>query len=224
MAIKPKGIIFDIDGTLLDSNTAHAQAWVEALKEFGYDVPFEKMRKLIGMGGDKLLPEAIKVEKDSPQGKEISERRTALFKEKYLPSLKATSGARNLLSQLKQAGVKLVIATSAKDNELDGLLKAGQIGEFFEEKTTSSDAKNSKPDPDIIQAALQKLELDAIRVIMVGDTPYDIEAASKAGVKTIALRCGGWSDSELAGAVDIYDDPADLVENYLPKILYTPHE
>lgn len=217
MSAEIKGVIFDIDGTLLDSNLAHAQAWEETFKEFGHEVPLEKIKRLIGMGGDKLLPEAVSLEKDSPQGKEMSERRTALFKEKFLPKLRPTPGARDLVSWLKSEGVKLVIATSANKDELDSLLKAANVAEFFEEKTTSSDAKNSKPDPDIIQAALKKLALPTENVVMIGDTPYDVEAATKAGVPTIGLLSGGWSAAELQNAIATFDNPADMLHNLRPK-------
>lgn len=207
-----KGVILDVDGTLVNSNDAHTHAWVEAMVEQGYEVEFEKVRRLIGMGGDKLLPKAIGVEKESPEGEKMSERRTEIFKERYLPKLQAFPQVRELLEHFKEGGMKLAVASSAKKDELDDLLKVAQATDLVETTTSSDDAEESKPDPDIIQVALHKLGLNASQVVMLGDTPYDIEAARKAGVATIALRCGGWPDPDLKDAIAIYDDPAQLLE------------
>lgn len=207
-----KGILFDIDGTLVLSNDQHAKAWEDAFNAHGYDVPYEDIRRLIGMGGDKLIttlrPELTDSEGD---GKKIKELRTKIFQEKYAASLKPAPGARELLQAVKELGLKMVAASSAKADELGTLLKAAKVDDLLTEATTSDDAENSKPDPDIVLTALDKIGLDAGEVGMVGDTPYDIEAARKAGVLMVALRCGGWSDKDLAGAVAIYDNPADLL-------------
>lgn len=208
-----QGVLFDVDGTLIDSNDAHAYAWVEALAEQGHQVPFEQVRRLIGMGGDKLLPTVTGLEKDSPQGKQISERRGQIFRRSYLPTLRPFPGTRQLLQRLREAGYKLAIATSAQPSELEDLLKVAKITEFFQEESSSGDTSQSKPDPDIIQIALKKTGLEPAAALMIGDTPYDIEAAEKAGVKVLAFRCGGWQDSDLSGAIAIYTDPSDLLNN-----------
>ncbi|MDQ6693742.1 MAG: HAD family hydrolase [Chloroflexota bacterium] len=205
------GVLLDVDGTLIDSNDAHAHAWVKALQKGGYTVPFEKIRKLIGMGSDNLLPETAGVTKDSPQGKKMSDDWKDIFEKEYLAGLKSFPGTRELLKSLKERGVKMVVASSAEAELLDKLLKVAGTDGLLEDVTSSSDAKNSKPDPDIVQAALKRLGCPASNTIMLGDTPYDIEAAGKAGVRVIALRCGGWSDEELEGAVAIFQDPADLL-------------
>jgi phosphoglycolate phosphatase-like HAD superfamily hydrolase len=209
-----RGIILDVDGTLVDSNDEHAKAWVEAMGEYGFDVPFERVRPLIGMGSDKLLPEAIGVESESDMGKRIGERRSEIFKGRYLPSLEAFSGAHDLLERMHDEGLKLVVASSAKKDELDDLLKITGAADLIEEKTSGDDAEHTKPDPDIIHAALDQLGLPPGKVLMLGDTKYDVEAATRAGVATIALRCGGSSDEDLKGALAIYDDPADLLARY----------
>src|SRR5829696_4296497 len=113
MAKPVRGIILDIDGTLVDSNDAHARAWVEALAEHGIQVPFEKVRRLIGMGGDKLMPRVCGIREDSPEGKKISKRRKEIFRERYLPSLRPCRGARELLQRMHAGGLKLVVASSA---------------------------------------------------------------------------------------------------------------
>jgi|SRR5215213_2247310 len=214
MAKPVRGVILDVDGTLVDSNDAHARAWVEALAEHGIEAEFEKVRRLIGMGGDKLLPEIAGVEEGTPLGKRISDRRGEIFKEKYLPSVRPLPGSRELLKRMKEEGLKLVVASSAKEDELKPLLEIAGAADLIAEKTSSDDAENSKPDPDIIQAALDSAGLSAEEAIMLGDTSYDIEAARKAGVSVIALRSGGWKDEDLPGAVAIYDDPADLLAHY----------
>jgi HAD superfamily hydrolase (TIGR01509 family) len=210
-----KGVLLDIDGTLVLSNDAHARAWVEAFVHFDYKVKFEDVRRLIGMGSDKLMPKVIpKLDSESGEGKDISVYRSKIFLEKYSPRLEPTPGSRELVKLLLSSGFKLMIASSAKENELQALLKAAKVDDLLKEATTSADADNSKPDPDIIQAALDKINIPATQVLMVGDTPYDIEAATKAGVKTVAVRCGGWQDADLKNAIAIYNDPMGIVSNY----------
>ena len=150
-------VIFDVDGTLVDSNDAQARSWVDALKEFGYSVPFEKVRPLIGMGGDKVLPETIDVQKNSEKGKQISKRRSEIFKEKYLPTIQAFPGAQELLDRMREQGLKLAIASSAQPDELRSLLQIVGAADLIEDKTSSEDAKRSKPDPDIMQVTLKKV-------------------------------------------------------------------
>jgi HAD superfamily hydrolase (TIGR01509 family) len=209
-----QGIIFDIDGTLVDSNDAHAQSWVETFAEAGYDVPFAAVRPLIGMGGDKLLPKTIGIRHDSEEGKKLSKRRSEIFRKKYLPNLRPLEGSRALVLRVRSEGLKAIVATSAKDEELKGLLEAAEVADLMEEKATASDAKRSKPDPDIVEAAIKESGTSPKNLVMIGDTPYDIEAASKAKVRTIAFRSGGWTDEALAGAVEVFDGPADLLAHY----------
>ncbi|HSN87985.1 MAG TPA: HAD family hydrolase [Thermoanaerobaculia bacterium] len=208
-----RGVLLDVDGTLVDSNDAHADAWVRALREHGHDVTFETIRPLIGMGGDNLLPAAVGLENDSEEGKKIGERRGEIFKE-LLPSITAFPGTRDLVLLLRNNGFKLAVATSAPDKEVDPLLEIAEVRDLLKIQTSADDAENSKPDPDIIRAALGKLGLPARETVLLGDTRFDIEAAGKAGVKVIALRCGGAPDAELAGALAVYEDPEDLVERF----------
>ena len=184
------------------------------MAEHGLAVPFERVRPLIGMGGDKLLPQTIGVSKDSEAGRRIDERRGRLFMERYLPQLRALPGARDLLLRMRQDGLRLVIASSASEQEVEQLLKIAGVEDIVRLKTSSGDADQSKPAPDIVQAALEQANLAPDGAVMVGDTPYDIEAARKAGIATIALRSGGWKDEELTGAIAIYDDPADFLAHY----------
>lgn len=209
-----RGVILDLDGTLIASNDAHAQAWVDALDEHGYTVAYKDVRALIGMGGDNLLPELIGIEKDTDEGKAISERRKTIINERYLADVRATPGVRSLLRRMHSDGLELVLATSAQADELDRLLAIAEVGDMISQKTSASDAESSKPDPDIVQAALERLGCAADEVLMLGDTPYDITAAGKAGIRVVALRTGGFDDTSLAGALAIYDDPADLLAHY----------
>ena len=205
-------VLLDIDGTLVESNDAHARAWVKALAESGRNVPFEAVRPLIGMGGDKLLPKVCGLDAGSREGKRASDRRQEIFRTEYLPHLRPCRGARELLDLLTARAYKLVAASSAKKAELDPLLKVCGADRVIEAATSSDDAEASKPDPDILHAALKEIGLPATAAVMLGDTPYDVEAARRAGVKVIALRCGGWGDADLA-ADAIYDDPADLARH-----------
>ncbi len=214
MPSRLKGILLDIDGTLVDSNNAHALAWQEVLQEFGRVVPFEEVRRRIGMGGDKLLAELAGVQEDSPLGRRISSRRGDLFKSRYLPVLRPFPGVRELLSRMRRDGLKMVIATSAAEDEMKALLEIAGAAGIIEDETSPDDAGSSKPDPDIVQTALKKSGFDPGEVMMLGDTPYDVRAAAAAGVEAIALRCGGWRDEDLAGASAIYDSPADLLAHY----------
>lgn len=203
--------LLDIDGTLIDSNDAHAACWVEALARFGYNVEFARVRRLIGKGGDKLLPEVSGLDKDSERAKEILEYRRSLFLDRYVPRLRPFADARALLVRMREQGLELVVATSAHEQELDPLLQVLDAKELLSRTTSSSDANHSKPDRDIIEVALSKCGANPEDAIMLGDTPYDIEAAARARVPTVALRCGGWNDDELRGALAVYDDPADLL-------------
>jgi HAD superfamily hydrolase (TIGR01509 family) len=210
-----RGVLLDIDGTLLDSNDAHASSWADVFGESGYDIRFEHVRPLVGMGGDKLVPILTGLDHESPRGKQLAERKKAVFDEKYLPHLQPTRGARRFLEHLLAEGLTLVIATSAGGDEMRQLLDRAGVADLIHEATSSGDVESSKPDPDVIGAALKKGRLRSDEVVMVGDTPYDIAAAAKAGVPTIALRCGGWwDDLSLGGAVAIYADPADLLAQY----------
>jgi HAD superfamily hydrolase (TIGR01509 family) len=210
----PRPVIFDIDGTLVDSNDAHAHAWVDSLAEAGHDVTFERVRPLIGMGGDKVLPELVGMDQDSPEGKRLAKRRGEIFRERYFPAVQGLPGAQELVSHLASQGHPLAVASSARKEELQGLLRCAGVDRLIALRTSSSDAGQSKPDPDVIQAALENLGCAASEAVMVGDTPYDIQAARRAGVEAIAFRSGGWGDADLAGAIAIYDGPAHLRREY----------
>lgn len=209
-----RAVIFDVDGTLVDSNDAHAQAWVQALDEHGRHVEFSRVRPLIGMGSDKLLPTLTGISTGTPEGQALVERRREIFLHDFVAQLHPTPGAQRLLEWLRDERMTLGIATSAHEDELAALLHVAGVSKFFEATTTSDDADRSKPDPDIVSAAMRRTGCPANDTIMIGDTPYDVEAAQRAGIRIIALRTGGWSDADLRGALAIYDSPEDLVERF----------
>lgn len=208
-------VLLDIDGTLIASNDAHARAWVASLAEFGYAVTFERVRPLIGMGGDKILPELVGLDPESTEAKRLADVRGEMFRTRELPHLEATPGARDLLLRFRADGYELSVATSARADDVKATLQQAGVDDLIETATSSDDAERSKPDPDIVRAALQRSRRPASHAVMLGDTPYDIEAATRARVRIVALRCGGWwSDKSLSGAEAVYDDPATLLARY----------
>lgn len=207
----PKAILFDIDGTLVDSNDAHANAWVRAFEEAGVPVEFAKVRCAIGMGGDKLMPAVAGIEEDSPLGRRVSTRRGEIFKADYLPTLRAFPGAGALVRAIQSRGLTPVAASSATRDELEALLHIAGAPSLAGQSASGDDAEQTKPAPDIVHAALQRARASAEQAIMIGDTPYDVEAALRAGVRTIAFRCGGWNASALKDAIAVYDGPSDLL-------------
>ena len=209
-----KAVILDIDGTLLWSNSAHAMAFTEAAESLGLDAGYSKIFELIGKGTDKLIPEAFGVEEDSVVGKKLARLKAKIFKERFLPHLGPTPGARQLLEALKSKGLIRVVATSSGRKDVARLLERAQVKDLIDDTTTADDADNSKPDPDILQAALDKLTATPEQAVMVGDTPYDVEAANRASIRCLAVRCGGWHDESLIGAAAIYDDPADILTHF----------
>ena len=180
--------LLDVDGTLVDSNDAHARSWVQAIEESGRHVDYERVRKRIGEGGDKLLPETTGVDTESPEGKRIAARRAEIFRRDYLPKLRAFDGARDLLLALRARDFALVVATSAPAEEMSSVLKQTGLLDLIHRAASSSDAKQSKPDPDIVLAALRTVHSAPEDAVMLGDTPYDVEAARKAGVAIVCLR------------------------------------
>jgi HAD superfamily hydrolase (TIGR01509 family) len=206
-----EAVLFDVDGTLIDSNDAHARAWVAALAEAGIQVPFERIRPLIGQGGDRILPAVAGLSDEEEPGKTIAARRSALFEERELGGIGPQPGAKALLEAVRARGARVVVATSAKRDELDGLLARADLGPLVDVATTSDDADSSKPAPDIVHSALKKAGVAPEAAVFVGDTRWDVEAARNAGVACVALRCGGMDPASLAGADAVYEDPAELL-------------
>ncbi len=211
-----KAVIFDVDGTLLDSVDLHAQAWVEALRDFGHEVAFDDVRREIGKGGDQLVPVFLSAAEVQEKGKALEEHRGKLFKARYIDQVKAFPAVRALFERLLADGQKIALASSAKEDELKHYEEVADIVDLIHAETSSDDAEKSKPHPDIFQAAIKKLGgINPTEIVVVGDTPHDAVAATKAGLRTVGVTCGGWSEEDLrgAGCVAIFKDPADLLEN-----------
>jgi HAD superfamily hydrolase (TIGR01549 family) len=211
-------VIFDIDGTILDSVDLHALAWQEAFAHFGRPIPFDKIRSQIGKGGDQLLPVFLDENEREKIGHDLEEFRSALFKSKYLPQVKPFPAVRELFQTIKAAGKRLALASSAKGDELRVFERIANVEDLVEVETSSADAERSKPYPDIFEAAIRKLGNGVPRenIVVVGDSPHDAEAASRARLKTVGVLCGGFPKADLvrAGCIAIYQDPEDLLRNF----------
>ena len=212
-----KAVIFDVDGTLVDSVDFHAEAWRDAFADFGRQFDLQTIRGQIGKGGDQLLPVFLSPEEIEREGKKLEEHRGHILKERYLQRIQPFPSVPELFRRILDDGRKIALASSAKSEELQFYKDRAGIADLVHTETSSSDAEKSKPHPDIFQAALERLP--GIRpedAIVVGDTPYDAEAAAKAGVRTIGLLCGGWTEDKLrnAGCVAVFKDPADLLAHY----------
>jgi len=212
-----KAVIFDVDGTLIDTVDLHAACWVEALKRHGIDVRFEDMRLQIGKGGDQILHGLLPPDTIAEQGEAIQAFRSDLFERDYRPKARAFPGVRPLFERIRAAGQRVVLASSGTADEVERYKEIAGVADLIEGATSSDDAERSKPFPDIFQAALAKLApLGPHEALVVGDTPYDAEAARASGLKSVGVLCGGFPEEALrsAGCIAVFQGPADLLENY----------
>jgi HAD superfamily hydrolase (TIGR01509 family) len=212
-----RAVIFDMDGTLVDSVDLHARAWQDAFRDFGHEFELKAIRAQIGKGGDQLLPVFLTFEEIDEKGPDLETHRGLILKERYLSQIKSFPKVTELFNRIRADGIKIVLASSAKAEELQTYKKIAGIEGLIDFETSSDDAEKSKPHPDIFQAALAKLEgVHTSEVIVIGDSPYDAEAAGKAGLSTIGFLCGGFPEAMLraAGCFAIYDGPADLLAGY----------
>ena len=217
-----KAVIFDIDGTLVDSVDLHARAWQDAFAHFGKQFPFEKIRYQIGKGGDQLLPVFLSEREIEEFGDELTEYRGELFKREYMPRVVAFPSVRELFERIRRDGKRIALASSAKKEELTEYKRIANIEDLVEDEASADDAEKSKPHPDIFEAALKQLgDISVDEAVAIGDTPYDAEAAGRLRLRTIGVRCGGFPEEELlaAGAIAIYDGPADLLARYEESII-----
>jgi HAD superfamily hydrolase (TIGR01549 family) len=218
-----KALLLDLDGTLVDSTQAHSRAWMRAFERFGYNVPVERICRWIGMGSDKLLQQVDStLREDGEPGKTISRLHRELFMSDYAGSLEATNGARELLQRLGDEKLLRVIASSAESGDIAVVLRVAKIDELVDIIAGAGDAKRTKPDPDIVIAAMRKARVHPEEAAYVGDTPYDVIAAHSAGVIAIAVTCGAWEAGELRDADAVYRDPADLANHLAESPLCRP--
>ncbi|MGI4756073.1 MAG: HAD family hydrolase [Janthinobacterium lividum] len=211
-----KAVLCDIDGTLLDSNAFHAESWKRTFEHFGFPADFEAVVKQIGKGGDYLLPCFVPEDKLPALEKDLKAFRKQLFQREYLDRIVPFSDARRLLERMRQQGLRIAVATSSEKEDLEIFKTILKIHDLVEEQATASDAEQAKPEPDIFLAALEMLKIAPDEALALGDTPWDVEAAKKAGVATVAVQSGGWKKEELqeAGALAVYVDVADIVRNF----------
>ena len=209
-----KAILFDIDGTLVDSNDFHILAWAEAFKQFGHEFRLAEIHEQVGKGGDNLLP-ALLPDIGEEGTEQLKKAHGDLFKQHYFGRLKPFPGAVDLLRRCREAGYTVVLASSASgtelDHHLDDVLGARKL---VDDWTSADDVGHSKPCPDIFVTAAQKAGVAPDEALVIGDTPYDIQAASDAGIRTVAVRSGGFRDDQLSGAIAIFDDVAELLERF----------
>lgn len=204
-----RAVLFDVDGTLLDSNDAHAHAWLDVLRGHGRDIPYEHIRSRMGMRDDELVRELASVDPDSVEGRTLLERRSAVFRAHYLPDLGPLPGARVLVDRVRSRGLRCVVVTMSGASDILELLRAAAVADLVDMIVTDEDGPITSG-TNLVEHALERLGLSPNEAIFVGDTPYDVAAARGAGVPCIALRSGGCRDRELAGATAIYEGPAEL--------------
>jgi membrane protein len=213
MAIK--AVFFDVDGTLVDSNEQHVNAWAFAFREEGHPQEIDDIRAQIGKGGDLLVPTLLP-EADNAVRARLSKRHGEHFKDSYLDNVRAFDGASDLVRKVHASGAMVVLASSAKQDELDHYADMLDIKECLAATTSIDDVETSKPAPDIFGTALKKVGITADEAVVVGDTVYDVEAALKAGIVTIGLTSGPFDETQLkdAGAITVYANAADLLRDF----------
>jgi phosphoglycolate phosphatase-like HAD superfamily hydrolase len=213
---RPKAVLFDVDGTLVDTNDLHAAAWREAFLNFGLDKPVEEIRWQIGKGGDNLIP-SLFPDIGQPEREEMESFRGELFKRDYLARATPFPGVRDLFARLAADGTRIVLASSSHSEDVDYYLSLIGCADLVSATTSKDDVENSKPCPDIFAAALGRVApLGADEAAVVGDTPWDAKAAGKLGLRTVGFRSGGFPDEALteAGACELYDGPGDLLARF----------
>jgi phosphoglycolate phosphatase-like HAD superfamily hydrolase len=208
------GVLFDVDGTLVDSTYLHTMAWWHAFRAAGFNVPMAAIHRAVGMGGDKLVAHLLPPDRDASQDTSVMDAHAAIFST-YWPSLRAFDGARDLLVQCCEVGLGVALASSAREADLQMLRSALHSDAFIHAATSADDAKQSKPEPDILVAALDAIGVRAQDSVYVGDAVWDVYAADKLGIPTIGVTCGGTSEAELreAGVVEVYSGPRELLNN-----------
>jgi len=211
-----QAVLCDIDGTLVESNWLHARAWQVAFAEMGIKLELEEIRRQIGKGGDELIPVFVSWWKRDAVKEPLEAYRKFVFQHDYLARVKPLPKVREFLLRVKAEGIKVALSSSASKEDLLAYKRIANMEDLIDVETSADDADKSKPHPDIFDVTLRKLQLQAKDCIALGDTPYDAEAAGRAGLRTIGVTTGGWSHDELmsAGCVEVYESVAELLERF----------
>ncbi|RRA50033.1 HAD family hydrolase [Acidipila sp. EB88] len=209
-------LLTDIDGTLVDSNALHAEAWRRTFEHFGIETDLAQMWSQIGKGGDQVIPIFVPKADQERLEESIKKFRKDIFHRDYMARIVAFSKSRELLQKVKHSGMQIVIASSSEKEDLGTYGKIVKMDDLIDEASSSADAENSKPEGDIFAAAMKKVNAKPAQCIALGDTPWDAQAARKCDVPTIGLTCGGWKRQDLldAGCIEVWQDPADLLLHY----------
>lgn len=215
--VSPKAAIFDMDGTLVDSVDLHAKAWQDALRHFGKEIPFDDVRSQIGKGGDQIVPFFFRAEEANRISENLRNYEKQIFRDRYMKRTRAFPGVRQLFERIRAAGLKTALATSSPELELSYNKRLANIEDLLDAQSTGDDTERSKPHPDIFHAVLNQLDgISAEEAIAVGDSPYDAQAATHAGMRAVGFRCGGFPEDSLrdAGCIAIFDGPEDLLRRF----------
>ena len=211
-----RAFIFDIDGTLVDSNDLHVQSWDRAFRHFGKTFPIEALRDQIGKGSDQYIPQFLTADEIKSFGKQLDDYRSEIFRKEYLPKVRPFPKVRELFGRIKDDRKRVVLASSGKQKDTEYYVDLLKIDHLIEGYVSGDEADRSKPAPDIFTACLDKFKLVRNESIVIGDTRFDVEAAARAGLPSIGVTCGGTDANILraAGATAVYKDPADLLAHY----------
>jgi HAD superfamily hydrolase (TIGR01509 family) len=212
----PEVLLSDIDGTLVDSNALHAEAWRRTFEHFGIQIGLDEAWRQIGKGGDQLIRVFVSEINRNRLQPEIEAFHKQIFHRDYMPKIVSFAKSRELLVRVKECGIKIALATSSDEADIAIYKRIVGMDDLVEQSATSDDAKESKPNPDIFAAALKKIGIRSNQAIALGDTPYDASAAGKLGIPVVGLTCGGWKRDDLieAGCIEVYQDPADLLLHF----------
>jgi HAD superfamily hydrolase (TIGR01509 family) len=222
MTADVRAVLFDVDGTLVDTNYLHTVAWWEAFAQAGHDVPMASIHRAIGMGSDRMLDALLPADRDTSADGDIKTSHSALYSV-YWSRLRPLPGAARLLRACHDKGLRVVLASSADPDELTVLRAALDADDAIDAATSSGDADASKPAPDLVQIALDQANAAPEESVFIGDSVWDVQACLRAGVRCIGVLTGGTSRAELteAGAVAVYDGPADLLEGFPRRLTAT---
>ncbi len=211
-----EALLCDIDGTLVQSNWLHAEAWQVAFGAIGLHLELEDLRRQIGKGGDELIPVFVPWWKCEAVEEPLKTFRKFVFQHGLRQKVQPIPGVRALLQHVHDAGIKIALASSSDKDDLEVMKRVAEIHDLVDVETCGEDTERSKPHPDIFAVALEKLSLKPSQCLALGDTPYDAESAGKAGLRTVGVTTGGWSKAELmdAGCIEVYDGAADLLAHF----------